>query len=89
MNATLAKYTDTRAWFRGLLKNCIHSGTGAVIAAFGTNGVEQMTPESLAHYTQGIGLSFQQAVAVFLVTAFLAALRFVNASTEETTPPIP
>ena len=61
----------------------------AILAAFGTNGVEQMTPANLAHYTSGIGLSFPQVVAVFCVSAFLGAVRFINASTEDTNPPIP
>lgn len=76
---TLKKYTDPRQWFRALLKTSVHAGTGAVLSVFTTNGAEHMAPEAL----RGIGLTAQQAFAVFAVSAFLAAIRFINQTTQE------
>lgn len=81
----IAKYTDPRAWFRALFRVSLHQGSGAVLAVLGTNSAEQLAPQSLA----GIGMNLKQAAAVFCVSAFLAALRFINQQTEETTIPFP
>ena len=83
--STIKKYTDLRQYLRGLVRNAVHAGTGALITVFGTNGAEQLAPESLAN----IGLNWKQAVAVFAVSAAIAAVKFVHDTTEETTPPIP
>lgn len=78
---TLRKYTNPMAYVRGLLRSSVNSGTGAILAVFGTNGAEKLAPEALAN----IGLNWKQALAVFAVSAALAAVRFVHESTEETT----
>lgn len=89
--AYVRRMVDVRAWVRGLLKNAVHTGTGSLLSALGTNGVENLSPEVLKPYVQGIGMSFSQAVAVFAVACGFAALRYVNISTApgDTTPPIP
>jgi hypothetical protein len=86
MNA-LTKYADWRQWMRGLLKTAVHSGTSAILSGFGTNGIEGLAPASLSQYTAGIGLS--QMLAVFLVSAVLGAVKFINETTEETAKPFP
>ena len=73
--------SDVRAWLRGGVKNCLHSATGSLLAALGTNGVEGLSPEALKPYVEGVGMNFSQAVAVFIVSLGIAALRYVNAST--------
>lgn len=78
----LKKYTDVRAYVRGLFKNAFHAGTGAVLSIFGTNGAEQLAPEALV----GIGLNWKQALAVFAVSALLGAVRFVHNTTAEIDP---
>lgn len=76
----MKRYTDIRQYLKGLWRNAIHAGTGALITTFGTNGAEQLAPESL----KGIGLNMEQAVAVFVVSALYAAVKFVHESTEDT-----
>jgi hypothetical protein len=83
----LAQYADARQWGRGLLKTAVHSGTSAILSGFGTNGIEGMTPESLASVTKGIGLTLPQMGAVFVVSAFLGAVKFINESTDESNTP--
>lgn len=75
------RLSDVRAWVRGLLKNCIHSATGTLLASMGTNTIEGMSPNALRPYVDGIGLNFNQAVAIFVVSLGMAALRYVNQST--------
>ena len=75
------RMSDVRAWLRGLLKNSLHSATGSLLAALGTNGIEGMAPQAAQHYVEGIGMNFSQAVAVFVVSLGIGALRYVNTST--------
>lgn len=79
------KYTDIRQYFRGLFKNAVHAGTGAIITTFGTNGAEQLAPDML----KGVGLNWEQAVAIFVVSALYAAVKFVHETTEATAQPFP
>jgi hypothetical protein len=84
------RISDARQWLRGLLKNCIHTATGSLLATIGTNSVETLSPAALEPYVRDVGMSFSQAVAVFAVSLVIAALRFVNASTRpsgNTAPP--
>ncbi len=90
------RVSNFRAWFRGLLKEWLHSATGTILSGIGTNGMEQLAPEQVAGiaiktHLEGVGLSCHQCVAVFGVTLFLLTLRRVNAATApgNTTPPIP
>lgn len=76
---SLQKFTSPRQWFRALTRTSVHAGTGAILSTFGTNGAEQLAPEAL----KGIGLSLEQAGAVFVISALLAAVKFIN---ETTTP---
>ena len=89
--AYVRRMSDARAWLRGGLKNCLHSATGSLLAALGTNGVEGLSPEVLKPYVEGVGMNFSQAVAVFLVSLGIAALRYVNSTTApgRTNPPFP
>jgi len=73
--------SDVRAWLRGLFKNAVHSATGTLLAAMGTNTIEGMSPNAIRPFVEGIGMNFQQAVAVFVVSLGMAALRYVNQST--------
>ena len=86
---SLTKYADWRQWLRGLLKTAVHSGTSAILSGFGTNGIEGLAPASLSQYTAGIGLSLSQMLAVFVVSAVLGAVKFINETTEATTQPFP
>lgn len=89
--AYVRRMSNVRAWLRGLLKSAIHTGTGAVLTAAGTNGVETLSPEVLKPYVEGVGMDFRQAMAVFAVACGMSALRYVNESTKpgDTNPPIP
>lgn len=78
------RISNVRAWLRGLLKNSVHSATGSLLAALGTNGVEGMAPASMQSYVEGVGMNFSQAVAVFAVSLVIGALRYVNESTAPT-----
>jgi hypothetical protein len=75
------RISDARQWIRGLLKNCIHTATGSLLATIGTNSVETLSPAALEPYVRDVGMSFSQAVAVFAVSLIIAALRYVNAAT--------
>lgn len=79
----IRKYTNPRQWLRALAKTSLHSGTGAILTVFGTNGAEQLAPNAL----HGIGLTLTQAIAVFGVSALLGAVRFINETTADTPPP--
>lgn len=85
MNAQIRKYSNARAWFRGLLRNSVHAGASALLALFGTNGAEHLAPQLLS----GISLNLKQSLAVFGSAAFLAALKFVSETTEDTETPFP
>ncbi len=76
--STLKKFTDWRQWFRALAKTSIHAGTGAILATVGTNAAAVAVP-SMAD----IAMNGKQALAVFTVSAALAAIRFINATTDE------
>lgn len=78
-------YASPSAWFRGLWKNCIHTGSGSVITALGTNGAESLAPDTLA----GIGLDGRQIISVFAVSTAVAAFRYVHETTKPGTTPIP
>ncbi len=78
---SLRRYTDARAWLRATLRHALHNALGAVLALLGTNGIEASTPEALQHYVAGIGLTFEQAAAVFLVTLGTSVLRAVHEAT--------
>lgn len=80
----MTKYTDYKQWLRALAKVSVHAGTGAILTGFGTNGVAAMVP-SMAD----IALNVKQAVAVFIVSALLTAIKFIHESTSDTVPPIP
>ena len=73
-----------RLWLRGMLKNGIHNATGTVMAGLGTNGIQGLAPESLWQYTDGIAMSFNQCVAVFVISLGLSALKYVHAATAPT-----
>lgn len=75
------RMSDVRAWLRGMLKNCVHTATGSLLATMGTNSIETLSPQSMQPYVQGVGMNFSQAVAVFAVSLVIAALRYVNAAT--------
>lgn len=82
----ITRYTDFRAWLRALLKEWLHTATGTIMGGFGTNGLEQMAPEQIlgvavkAHL-QGIGLTWQQCLAIFALTLFITTLRRVHEAT--------
>jgi uncharacterized protein YqfA (UPF0365 family) len=78
---SLRRYTDLRAWMRATLRHALHNAIGAVLALLGTNGLEASAPAQLAHYVAGIGLNFEQAAAVFLVTLATTVLRSVHEAT--------
>lgn len=82
---TLRKYTDLRSWFRNLAKSSVHAGSGALLAAVGTNGAESWAPTLL----KGVGMDLRQMVAVFISAAFIAALQRINKDTAESQPPFP
>lgn len=84
--AYVRRVSSVRQWFRGLLREWLHSATGTILSGIGTNGIEQLAPDSFAGiaiktHLQGVGLSFQQCAAVFGVTLFVLALRRVNEAT--------
>lgn len=92
--AYVRRVSDFRAWLRGLLKEWLHSATGTILSGIGTNGMERLAPDAvmgvaIKTHLQGVGLSFQQCVAVFGVTLFLLTLRRVNEATApgDTKPP--
>lgn len=92
MNPTsLKRYADARAWWRATLKHSVHNALGAVLSIAGTNAIEGASPAALQHYVEGIGLNFEQGVAVFLVTFGISVLRSVHAATApgETRAPFP
>lgn len=75
------RYTDARAWLRATLRHSVHNAIGAVLALVGTNGIEASTPANLQHYVAGIGLTFEQAASVFVVTLSLSVLRSLHEAT--------
>lgn len=81
--------SKARLWMRGLLKSGIHNATGSVIAGLGTNGVQGLAPEAWWPYTDGIAMTFNQCVAVFVVSLGLSALKYVHEATKpgNTSPP--
>jgi hypothetical protein len=84
--AYVRRISSARHWLRGLLKEWLHSATGTILSGIGTNGIEQLAPDSIAGvavkaHLVGVGLSFQQCAAVFGVTLFVLALRRVNEAT--------
>lgn len=76
-----ARYANLRAWVRATIRHALHNAIGAVLALVGTNGIEASTPAALQHYVSGIGLNFEQALAVFGVTLSLSVLRSVHEAT--------
>lgn len=81
MTSRIKRYTDLRHWFRATLKHALHNAIGAVLALLGTNGIEASAPESMRAMVEGIGLNFEQALAVFLVTLGTSVLRSVHGAT--------
>ena len=86
---SFTKYTDARQWLRGLVKTSVHSGTSVILAGFGSNGIEGLTPEKYASLTKGIGLSLRQLAVVFFVSCLLGAIKFINDTTNDTNQPFP
>lgn len=75
--AQIVRLSNVRAWFRGLLKNSIHSATGSVLVTLGTNGLDGTVPGF-----EGVGLDWRQMGAVFTATLVIGALRYVNEVTK-------
>lgn len=83
------RYSDRMAWTYGLWKSSLHSATGAVIGAAGTNSVEGMAPAILQPYVDGLGMDFRQAVGMFATFLVLGALRHVHEITKPGNTPRP
>lgn len=81
MTSRIKRYTDLRQWLRATLKHALHHAVGAVLALLSTNGIEASAPESMKAFVANVGLSFEQAVAVFVVTLGTAVLRSVHEAT--------
>lgn len=79
---TLRRFADWRAWLRATLRNAVHNAVGAVLTLLGTNGIEASAPEQLRAYVDGIGLDWQQTLAVFVVTLAASVLRSVHEATK-------
>jgi hypothetical protein len=95
MTRPFARYSNFRLWLRALLKEWLHSATTAIIGGFGTNGAEAMAPDVLfgvqvkAHLV-GLGLTWDQCVALFGIHLFWTVIRRVNEATRpgNTNPPM-
>lgn len=81
MSAPFKRYANWRAWLRATLRHALHNALGAVLALFGTNGLEASAPAALRPLVEGIGLTFEQAAAVFAVTLATSVLRSVHEAT--------
>lgn len=79
-----------RLWFRGILRHALHHATGAILAGVSTNGIEGMAPVALQPYVDGLAMSLTQCAAVFVMSLWLAGLRYVHEATAPggTTPPM-
>lgn len=75
---TVNRYGDRRTWIVGLWKASVHSATGAVLGAAGTNSVEGMSPDFLHEYTKDVGMNFRQVVVTFFIFLLLGAFRYVH-----------
>lgn len=80
--ASTRRFRDPLAWRFGIWKSALHSATGSVLGAAGTNSVEGLSPAFLQPYTAGVGMDFRQMAAMFAVFLFIGAVRYVHEATK-------
>jgi hypothetical protein len=80
----MMKYASPRLWLRALAKTAIHDGTNALLAFLGTNGLASAVPA-----LSDLALNLKQMGVVFAISALVSAIKFINKTTEDTTPPVP
>lgn len=66
------KYTDWHGWIEGWYLNWIKAVTTTFLAFGGTNAAEQIG-------LKGIGITWEQALGVFVSVTFWEIVRYLNA----------